>query len=109
MRRVILAAGVTGVAAAFAIRGDWTPAVLASASVILAAAFWVYGAMVDTRAMMRQAVPQPEPVLRPVTPPRPAKPCRPPWLTAPMPLVPAEPEPDYERPVARWQQEARVR
>ena len=53
MIRVILAAGVTGCAIAFGIRGEWLSAAVAGAGVVLAVAFWFYGEMADTRAMQR--------------------------------------------------------
>ena len=111
MYRTMLTSAGVGCAVAFGYRGEWTSAALAVTGVILAVSFWAYGEMAATRATMMRAAPEPapRPVTRPVTPPRPVRPCRPPWLTAPMPAVPAEPEPDWVRPVARWQQEARVR
>ena len=53
MVRVILAAGVTGCAIAFGIRGEWLSAALAATGVVLAVAFWVRGEMADVRAMQR--------------------------------------------------------
>ena len=109
MVRTALAFCGIGCAVAYAYRGQWGSAALAGAGVLLAVAFWAYGELSATRATMRRPVPEPEPVLRPVMRPvAPPRPARPPWLTAPMPAVPAEPEPGRP-PAARWQQDARVR
>ena len=53
MVRTAMAFAGIGCAVAFGIRGEWLSAALAGAGVVLAAAFWFYGEMAGTRAMMR--------------------------------------------------------
>ena len=53
MVRTGLAFSGIGCAIAFGIRGEWLSAALAGTGVVLAVAFWVYGEMADTRAMLR--------------------------------------------------------
>jgi len=51
--RTVLASGGAGCAVAFGWRGDWAGAALAGAGVVLAVAFWLYGELSATRAVMR--------------------------------------------------------
>jgi hypothetical protein len=88
MVRVLLAAGGIGAVAAFAWRGDWAAAVVAGAGVVL-----VLGPVIaELRGLREDAVTLLLEAAQPPPAPRPAPgpvPCRPPWETAPVPVLPS--------------------
>lgn len=84
--RALLAFAGLGSAAAFGYRGDWAAAGLAGAVVLLSLSPVIAELRVareDAVALLREAAqPPPAPRLEPVS-------CRPPWETAPMPVIPS--------------------